>query len=236
MAEEKKETSAKDVLKDIKENKEIHSNYKSVEGTNMVQMVVDKSRFIAVSRHAENLDDVKDLIGSLKKSNKDAKHIPYAYRLGENYDTAKHTDDGEPQGSAGLPIYEAIKQANLTNVVVAVVRYFGGKELGKSKLTRTFGAVANGCIKYSKTYYMQYCDIYEMKVSYADFAQLGKLLTEKGYNVLDQNTNDTMPLIKVAIPQDMADKEVEEIRARARGASIITKVGGGYYRSKNFSK
>lgn len=211
-------------------------DYNSVEDVSYVQMIVDKSRFIAVICHVKDVQDVKNMLGSLRKSNRDAKHIPYAYRMGDDYSVAKHNDDEEPGGSAGLPIYEAIKNANLTNVMIAVVRYFGGKELGKSKLTRTYGAVANAVVKNSKIFVMKYCNIYEMKVSYSDFAGLGKLLTEKGYHILDQNINDTMPLIKVAIPQDSAEKEVEAIRARARGASFITKVGNGYYRFKSYSK
>lgn len=211
-------------------------DYKSVDGTNMVQMVVNRSKFIAVAHHVEKVEDVKEMLGSLKKSNKDAKHIAYAYRLGEDYSVAKHSDDGEPGGSAGLPIYEAIKQNMLTNTMVAVVRYFGGVELGKSKLTRTYGAVANGALKNANLFTMKFCNIYEMKISYSDFAQLGKHLTEKGYHILDQNINDTMPLIKVAIPTDSAEKEVEEVRARVRGASFITKVGNGYYRFKTYTK
>ena len=211
-----------------------NTDYKSVDGMNMVQMSVDKSRFIAVVQHVEDTDQIKALLGSLRKSNKEAKHIAYAYRLGSDYSVAKHNDDGEPAGSAGLPIFEAIKTANLSNVVIAVVRYFGGKELGKSKLTRTYGAVANSVIKYAKIMIMKFSNIYEMKVSYADFAALGKLLTEKGYNILEQNNNGNMPLSKVAIPVDVAEKEVEEIRARARNASFITNVGSGYYRYKSY--
>lgn len=210
--------------------------YKCVDGTSLVQMVVDKSRFIGIACHVESVDDVKNMLGSLRKSNRDAKHIPYAYVLGEEATIAKHSDDGEPGGSAGLPISEAIKNSGVTNSLVAIVRYFGGKELGKSKLTRTYGAVANGALKNSKQFVMKFCNIYEMKVSYSDFAQLGKLLTEKGYHILDQNINDTMPLIKVAIPVDIAEKEIEEVRARARGASFISNIGNGYYRFKSFSK
>ena len=83
---------------------------------------------------------------------------------------------------------------------------------------------------------MKYCNIYDMKVSYADFAQLGKLLREKNYSILDQNINDTMPLIKVAIPTDVAEREIEEIRARIRGANFITNIGSGYYRFKPEAK
>lgn len=211
-------------------------DYKTVEDTSYVYMVVDKSKFIAVISHVDTIDNVKQMMGSLKKSNRDAKHIPYAYRLGADGGITKHNDDEEPGGSAGLPILEAIKHGNLTNVMIAVVRYFGGQELGKSKLTRTYGAVANAVVKNAKVYTMKYCNIYEMKVAYSDFANLGKLLTERGYHILEQNTNDTMPLIKVAIPQDIAEKEIESIRARARAASFITKVATGYYSFKSYSK
>ena len=211
-------------------------NFSTVEEMSMVQMEVDKSRFIAVLSCVKDAQDIRALMSSLKTSNKDAKHIPYAYRLGEDYSVAKYNDDGEPGGSAGIPIYEAIKKANLTNVLLAVVRYFGGKELGKSRLTRTYGAVANAVVKNSKIFEMKFCNIYEMKVTYADYASLGKILTEKGYHVLEQSNKDTMPFIKVAIPQDIADQEVEAIRARARGANFINKVGTGYYRFKSYAR
>mgnify|MGYP003317228374 CR=1 FL=1 len=112
-------------------------NFNTVEEMSMVQMEVDKSRFIAVLASVKDAQDIRMLMHSLKTSNKDAKHIAYAYRLGEDYSVAKYNDDGEPGGSAGIPIYEAIKKSNLTNVLLAVVRYFGGVELGKSRLTRT---------------------------------------------------------------------------------------------------
>ncbi len=202
----------------------------------MVQMEVDKSRFIAVIASVEEVKDVKNFLASLKVSNKDAKHIAYAYRLGEDYVVAKFNDDGEPGGSAGLPIFEAIKKAELSNVVLAVVRYFGGKELGKSRLTRTYGAVANAVIKNTKIYEYKFCNIYDMKLTYSDYAALGKFFTERGYYVLDQNTNDSMPFIKVAIPEDRADREIESIRARARGANIVNKVGSGYYKFRAHTK
>lgn len=207
-------------------------NYKTVENINYVQMEVEKSRFIAVIAGVDSIEAVRSLLASLKTSNKDAKHIPYAYRLGEDYLIAKHNDDGEPGGSAGMPIFEAIKQADLSNVVIAVVRYFGGKELGKSRLTRTYGAVANAVVKHTRICEMKFCNIYEMKVTYADYAMLGKHLTEKGYHVIEQNTSESMPYIKVAIPQDRADQDVEAIRARIRGANFVNKIGNGYYSFK----
>ena len=120
--------------------------YVVVSEISMVETTVKKSRFIGVTFPVENLDDVKEALGSLKKSNKDAKHIAYAYLLGEDFSIARNNDDGEPAGSAGAPIYQAIREKKVTNVLVAVVRYFGGIELGKSRLTRTYYSAALNAI------------------------------------------------------------------------------------------
>lgn len=204
--------------------------YLSIEGQSMAEVEVNKSRFIAVAAHVETIDEVKELLGTLKKSNPGAAHIPYAYMLGEDYSTARNNDDGEPGGSAGVPIYEAIKKANLTQTMVAVVRYFGGKELGKSRLTRTFVFAATEAIKAATKYKMEYCGIFEMKVSYNDYANLGKILTEKNLPIIEKNFNESMPMIKCAIPVSATNKLLEEIRARVREGNSVSKVGGGYFK------
>lgn len=204
--------------------------YVSIEDREIAEVRVNKSRFIAVAMPVESIDEVKEILGTLRKSNSGAAHIPYAYMLGEDYAQARNNDDGEPAGSAGVPIYEAIKKANLTNTLVAVVRYFGGKELGKSKLTRTFGFVATEVLKAAKKYTMQFCSVYEMKVSYNDYANLGKYLTEKNLPIIEKNFNESMPMIKCAIPESASDKLIEEIRARTRESSSITKVDTGYFK------
>lgn len=204
--------------------------YYSIEERTMAEVEVNKSRFIAVAVHVESTDEVKEVIGTLKKSNPKAAHIPYAYMLGEDYSMARNNDDGEPGGSAGIPIFESIKKANLTQIVVAVVRYFGGKELGKSRLTRTFGFIANEAVKAASRYKMEYCNVFEMKVSYNDYANLGKILTEKNLPIIEKDLNSSKPMIKCAIPVSATEKFLEEIRARVREGNTITKVGNGYYK------
>jgi len=211
---------------------EINRNsYISFEEQTMAEVDVNKSRFIAVDFHVESIDDVKKCLGSLKKSNPKAAHIPYAYMLGEDYSIGKNSDDGEPAGSAGFPIYEAIKKHTLTQVLVAVVRYFGGTELGKSKLTRTFGFAANEALKMTKKFKMINCNIFDMNVSAANYASLGKILTEKNLPIIEKDFKDTsMPRIKFAVPIEVSNKFLEEIRARIRETSTYTKVGTGYYK------
>ena len=204
--------------------------YVVVSEVSMVETTVKKSRFIGVTFPVENIDQVKEALGSLKKSNKDAKHIAYAYLLGEDYAIARNNDDGEPAGSAGAPIYQAIREKRLTNVLVAVVRYFGGVELGKSRLTRTYYSAALNALINARKNKMVYCGIFEMKVSYGDYALLGKALTEKGFPIIEKNFDESMPMIKCAIPVDAADKAIDDIRSKMKDSAQMIKVDNAYYK------
>ena len=204
--------------------------YVVVSEVSMVETTVKKSRFIGVTFPVENIDQVKEALGSLKKSNKEAKHIAYAYLLGEDFSVARNNDDGEPAGSAGAPIYQAIREKKVTNVLVAVVRYFGGVELGKSRLTRTYYSAALNAILNARKNKMVYCGIFEMKVSYSDYAVLGKVLTEKGFPIMEKNFDESMPMIKCAIPVENAEKAIEEIRSKIKESAQMIKVDSMYYR------
>lgn len=204
--------------------------YIVISDISMVETTVNKSRFVAVAFPVQNMDQVKECLASIKKSNKGAAHIPYAYLLGENFDTARNSDDGEPSGSAGAPIYQAIKERNLTNVLVAVVRFFGGVELGKARLSRVFYSAASNALMNAKKSKMVYCGIFEMIVSYSDYAALGKVLTEKGFPIIEKNYNESLPMIKCAIPADTAEKVIGDIRSKMKDSAKITKIANEYYR------
>ena len=199
-----------------KEKIEVKNDYVSVEEMSVVEMVMKKSRFIAMAFHVESDDDVHTIIGNLKKSNKNAKHVCYAYVLGETYNVAKNNDDGEPAGSAGAPIFEAIKKMHLTNTLVAVVRYFGGIELGKSRLTRVYGAVAAGAL--------------QIKVSYQNYGAVNKLFTEDNVHIIEQKNDESMPVMKIAVPVKASEKLIASIRSKTRGAGAINKYGNGFYK------
>lgn len=93
------------------------------------------SKFIACLRIVENKDDIEKLINEIKNTYKDARHYPYAYIIGNN---KKCSDDKEPSNTAGLPLLDVLEKNNLNNVLVVVVRYFGGTLLGAGLLTRTY--------------------------------------------------------------------------------------------------
>ena len=213
-----------------KETLEVKNDYISVEEMSVVELDVKKSRFIGMAFHVESDDEVHQIIGNLRKSNKNASHVCYAFILGETMSVAKNNDDGEPAGSAGAPIFEAIKQAHLTNTLVAVVRYFGGAELGKSRLTRVYNAVANGAIAEAKKFKMVYCNEIEIKVPYANYGSVSKLFTDSNVHIIEQKNDESMPLIKIAVPVKASEKILESIRAKTRGSSVISKYGNGFYK------
>lgn len=102
------------------------------------EIIINKSRFIAYRQDLDSLDDVKSFLSVLQKEHKKATHICYAYVYSKEIISEKCSDDGEPKGTAGYPILNVIKKKNLTNTLVAVVRYFGGIKLGAGGLTRAY--------------------------------------------------------------------------------------------------
>ena len=94
-----------------------------------------KSKFYSLIFPVSNVEDFKTKLEEIRKANPKAKHVVYAYRIGVN---SKSTDDKEPKGTAGRPLLELLTKKNLVDTAIIVVRYFGGSELGASRLLRTY--------------------------------------------------------------------------------------------------
>ena len=114
----------------------------------MHEVIEKKSRFIGYAAQADSEDEAKAFIAKISREHPKARHAAFAYVLAN---TARTSDDGEPRGTAGLPIYNVITRRNLKNIVVVVVRYFGGTLLGKGGLIRAYSKAAGLAIegKYS---------------------------------------------------------------------------------------
>ncbi|MBO5955112.1 MAG: YigZ family protein [Clostridia bacterium] len=114
--------------------------------TKTFELIINKSRFIAYKLDLTSLDVVKPFLEQLKKEHKKANHVCFAYVYHQDVVSEKCSDDGEPGGTAGYPILNVIKKKNLTNVLVAVVRYFGGIKLGAGGLTRAYTKASAGVL------------------------------------------------------------------------------------------
>lgn len=119
------------------------SNYKTVKGYGEFELVIQKSRFIAHVNRAETVEEAFAFIDRIKKQHWNATHNCSAYMIGEHDQIQKANDDGEPSGTAGLPILEVIKKRGLKDTVIVVTRYFGGIKLGAGGLIRAYGKTAS---------------------------------------------------------------------------------------------
>ena len=117
---------------------ESFDSYKSIAAPSEGLFKDNGSRFIALAYPVETEAEVKEIVASLRKEYHDARHHCYAYRLGYKADVFRSSDDGEPSGSAGRPILGQIDSVGLSDVLVVVVRYFGGIKLGIPGLIRAY--------------------------------------------------------------------------------------------------
>ena len=125
------------------------NEYKTVFESGESTIIIEKSKFIGYSRHVETEEDALAFINEIKKKNKDATHNVSAYILGEKKNAQKYSDDGEPSGTAGIPILELMKKEELTNSAIVVTRYFGGIKLGAGGLVRAYSKSAKSTLENS---------------------------------------------------------------------------------------
>lgn len=109
---------------------------------------IKKSTFIGLSYVVNSAEEVANILDKIRQENLSATHVCFAYKIGEN--EQKFDDDGEPQGTAGKPILECITKKNLCNILVVVVRYFGGIKLGAGGLVRAYSSTASNVILLSE--------------------------------------------------------------------------------------
>lgn len=117
--------------------------YKTTSEDGTAAYEIQKSKFYAYTSHVETEAQAREFVTAIKKKHFDARHNCSAWILGADGSQQKSNDDGEPGGTAGNPILEAIKQHGLTNVVVVVTRYFGGIKLGAGGLIRAYNHTAS---------------------------------------------------------------------------------------------
>lgn len=113
----------------------------------MALVEIKKSKFYGYHFNVNSQDKVKEIVEEIKKENKKATHVCYAYSISSPQFLEKAVDDGEPSGTAGKPILNVIQKQKLSNVLIVVVRYFGGIKLGAGGLVRAYSKTASEAVK-----------------------------------------------------------------------------------------
>jgi len=112
---------------------------------NKSEIIIKKSKFIGLLYKIENIEEAEKILNDLRLEHKKARHLPYAYKVSG---TAKKTDDKEPSGTAGTPIWNVIERNKMEGVLIVIIRYFGGVKLGSGPLLRAYSSAANELIKH----------------------------------------------------------------------------------------
>ena len=163
--------------------------YRTIKEDGQVQEEIKKSRFICHAKRVYNEEEARDFITAIKKEHYKATHNCSAFIVGERSEIKRTSDDGEPSGTAGVPMLGVLENHNLTNVCVVVTRYFGGIKLGAGGLIRAYaGSVALAVKEIGIIEIKEQAGI-QIHMTYAQYQEYGNFLKE--HNLIELETNFT---------------------------------------------
>lgn len=168
-----------------------------------------RSKFLAFSHHVESEDDIRELLAFYRKTYFDARHVCYAYMLGAERKIFRANDDGEPSSTAGKPILGQINSSGLTDILIVVVRYYGGVNLGTGGLIVAYKTAAAAAIENSVVETRQVEEIITYNFPYVMMNNVMRVVKDMKPRILSQ-TYDTTCEIKLSIRLS----EAEILKAR----------------------
>ena len=156
------------------------AGFRTVRTPASVELVINKSRFIGQCFPVASEEEALEKLSALRKQFWDATHNCYAYSVGQKGEIARFSDDGEPGGTAGMPMMDALRGAGVTNVLCVVTRYFGGILLGTGGLVRAYSRACAEAVRAAGVVRMAPCDLVRFSVPYAQWAMLQQEARRQG--------------------------------------------------------
>lgn len=196
-------------------------SYLTVKGDGGHEIIIQKSRFIAHITRAETEEEAQSFIASIKKKHHDATHNCSAYMIGENDQIQKANDDGEPSGTAGVPILEVIKKKGLKDTAVVVTRYFGGIKLGAGGLIRAYGKAASEGIDTTGIVERKLMRVMHTKVDYTWLGKLENELRSSIYEIKEIQYLDNV-IIQTFAEEGQKQQFADWMTEMTNGQAIIT--------------
>ena len=174
-----------------------------------------RSKFLAFSHHVETLDEVKEIVASYRKKYYDARHVCYAYMLGAERTEFRANDDGEPSSTAGKPILGQINSNDLTDILIIVVRYYGGVNLGTGGLIVAYKAAAALAIEDSVQETRQVEELVKYDFPYVMMNDVMRVVKEMQPRIVSQEYDTTC-----SITLSIRKSEAETLRGRLKKLSF----------------
>ena len=197
--------------------------YKTVEFENSDEFIEKKSKFIGYVKPVKTQEEATEFINKIKSKHWDATHNVYAYVLQEN-NIQRYSDDGEPSGTAGVPVLDVILKSNLVDVCVVVTRYFGGTLLGAGGLVRAYSHGSKIAVEAGNIITMAPCSILKGCVDYSFYDRLNILLNDFSANVEDTQFSDNVS-VTFSIKQEKTADLQNKLTDLSNGLYKLNEIG-----------
>ena len=183
----------------------MEDTYKTISTTGEGYYTEKRSKFLAFAHHVETVEEVKTIIDSYRKKYYDARHVCYAYMIGADRQTFRANDDGEPSSTAGKPILGQINSNELTDILIVVVRYYGGVNLGTSGLIVAYREAAADAIAHTtiETRFVEEEIVYDFP--YVMMNQVMRVVKDMNPRIVSQQYDNTCQ-IRMRIRQSLAEQ------------------------------
>ena len=183
--------------------------YQTIATTSEGYYTEKRSKFLAFAHHVENINEIKEILAQYRKKYYDARHVCYAYMLGADRAEFRANDDGEPSSTAGKPILGQINSNELTDILIVVVRYYGGVNLGTSGLIVAYREAAADAIAHAEIVTRQVEEVITYTFAYPQMNDVMRIVKEMNPRILSQTYDNTCE-ISLSIRQS----EAEQLRNR----------------------
>ncbi|HBG4747601.1 TPA: YigZ family protein [Clostridioides difficile] len=206
------------------------SNYRTLHEFGTDEITIEKSVFIGYAKPIKSEEEALEFINEIKKKYKDATHNVWAYTVGKNMNIQRYSDDGEPQGTAGIPTLEVIKKEDLRDVAVVVTRYFGGTKLGAGGLVRAYTKGAKLGLEAGKIIYKVMYQEVKVKIDYTQLGKVQNELMNLGYFIKDTVYEDNVEIVVYSRLEDVEKLSEKMIDITSGTGKIV--LGEEFYLSE----
>jgi uncharacterized YigZ family protein len=169
--------------------------YRTISGTSEGYYTEKRSKFRAFAHHVEDVAEVKDIVAGYRKKYYDARHVCYAYMLGAERLEFRANDDGEPSSTAGKPILGQINSNELTNILIVVVRYYGGVNLGTSGLIVAYREAAADALAHATIETRQVEEIVKYSFAYPQMNDVMRIVKDMNPRIVSQTYDNTCEIV-----------------------------------------
>ena len=185
-------------------------------GSARTELVVKRSKFISLATPFSESDSVKDFVAQTRDEFSGCNHVVYAFSVGPDGDRFGYSDDREPKGSAGRPVFEVLKGRSVTNVLVRVVRFFGGVKLGIGGLVHAYSESAKNVLDELPTIELVKKIAFEFGLEYRYFETVRKLIREMSGSMSEPRFAEIVE-VSGTLPVDLCDDFADRIRDLTNG-------------------